>query len=223
VLNGAILLLTGVPGSGKSWLLTRLAESLRAEGHLVARHYCYIAPGDLQRDERITIDVLYGNLIAELVEAEPPLGRQQTPRYSAGPDELSQLLTAAVQRESDRRVVLIVDGLDHVERVLPEAKGVHRFKAELVHELATMPLPEGVCLVIGSQPGPHLAPLLERTSPLNLSGWDPRQTRELAQRLGLLGKLRTLGFRHELKSFAEALHDRSEGNPLYITFRRTRR
>jgi len=34
---------------------------------LVAKHYCYLQPGDQHREQRITADVLFANLMAELV------------------------------------------------------------------------------------------------------------------------------------------------------------
>jgi hypothetical protein len=41
-----LLLLTGMPRAGKSWLLERVAEELREAGRLVACHICYLEPGD---------------------------------------------------------------------------------------------------------------------------------------------------------------------------------
>lgn len=40
------IILIGAPGSGKSWALTDLADALEQEGRVVARHYCYLEPGD---------------------------------------------------------------------------------------------------------------------------------------------------------------------------------
>lgn len=44
--TAAVVTLVGPPGSGKSWELTSLADELRGSGRLVARHYCYVEPGD---------------------------------------------------------------------------------------------------------------------------------------------------------------------------------
>jgi hypothetical protein len=44
--NWKTIILTGSPGAGKSWILTRLTEELKNSGHLVAKHYCYLEPGD---------------------------------------------------------------------------------------------------------------------------------------------------------------------------------
>ncbi|HKI32085.1 MAG TPA: ATP-binding protein [Gemmataceae bacterium] len=61
------VLVIGSPGSGKSWLLTEFAEAVADDGVLVAKHYCYLQPGDQHREQRITADVLFANLMAELV------------------------------------------------------------------------------------------------------------------------------------------------------------
>ena len=41
-----VVILTGGPGSESLGYFTHLAEELRNRGHLVARHYCYLEPGD---------------------------------------------------------------------------------------------------------------------------------------------------------------------------------
>lgn len=72
-LAGAHQLVVAPPGAGKSWELTRLADELRDAGAVVARHYCYLEPGDNLVERRVTTDVFFGNLLAELVDAEPAL------------------------------------------------------------------------------------------------------------------------------------------------------
>lgn len=66
VMEGGIHFLLAGPGSGKSWMLTQLAEDLEAAGAVVARHYCFLEPGDELVERRVTTDVFFGNLIGEL-------------------------------------------------------------------------------------------------------------------------------------------------------------
>lgn len=82
--QGQITTLIGPPGSGKSWTLDQLAVELRKEGHIVARHYCYLEPGDPEVQRRITTQTLFGNLIAELLEGAPVLRQKHFPIYAAG-------------------------------------------------------------------------------------------------------------------------------------------
>lgn len=78
-----IIVFTGSPGSGKSWTLTCFAEQLKEAGHLVAKHYCYLEPGDPDVQKRITTDVLFANLIDELISSEPSL-RDKAPPHLLG-------------------------------------------------------------------------------------------------------------------------------------------
>jgi len=218
ILTESLLLLTGAPGSGKSWLVTQLAKDLRESGHLVARHYCYLEPGDASRSERIKSNTLFGNLMAEVCDAEPALRVSQTARYAAGPRELAELLGKAVDQDAARRVVLIVDGLDHISRVLAETGSVSREEANIAGELAGLAVPPGVCVLVVSQPGPHLRPLSGRAASADLVGWERKHTCDLAEKLGVLAKLRSLGQDAGLEEFVDTLHERCEGNPLYATF-----
>ncbi len=113
------LLVIGPPGSGKSWSLDALRERARAEGHLVATHYCYISLEDTDMERRAQVQTMFGSLVAELLDADQNLTSHQFPRYSAGPEELERLVETAVKGKPDQRVFLIVDGLDHASRIRP--------------------------------------------------------------------------------------------------------
>ncbi len=210
--------LIGSPGAGKSWILTRFADYCAKAGFVVTRHYCYLEPGDDVREKRITSDVFFGNLIAELHDSLPSLESIDVPRYSAGPEELVKLLTAARRSNPGQRIVLIVDGLDHIERVLAEAAAVPRAETRIVDELANLDLPDGVSIVIGSQPGDHLTPLRDHATFLNVPSWDRKEIEELATQLGTVQRISEVCDQAALTSFIDELHARSEGNPLYATY-----
>ena len=153
-------LLVAVPGAGKSWELTRLAEELTAEGAIVARHYCYLEPGDPVVEKRITTNVFFANLLAELTDAAPELFKDEPVRYAADIQALELALDVAAR--SGRPVILIVDGLDHISRVRADARQLSDSETDIVERLATLALPAGATLLLGSQPGEHLQPLRER-------------------------------------------------------------
>src|SRR5690606_15277284 len=48
--EGGIVVVTGAPGVGKSWLCEQLADRLRNEAWIVARHHCWLGATDAQRD-----------------------------------------------------------------------------------------------------------------------------------------------------------------------------
>ncbi len=216
--NGKIVVLTGAPGAGKSWTLTRLTEKLIASGHLVAKHYCYLEPGDPEIQRRITTDVLFANLLYEIISAEPALKEKNQPVYSSGPRELENILREAVAIRSNGLIVLVVDGIDHISRILPEAHSIAPEDTNIIQQLATLDLPDGICLVIGSQPGNHLAPFDATGKTVSITDWNLQETNCLAQRLGTFETLRKAGFDNLENDFAALLHEKSEGNPLYATF-----
>ena len=58
---GGCQIVVGSPGSGKSWLLTQVADRLRDGGVLVARHYCHLDPLDSDRASRSTRTAPHGS------------------------------------------------------------------------------------------------------------------------------------------------------------------
>lgn len=218
-LNSSRLILTGAPGSGKSWALTEFADKLKNKNLLVARHYCYLEPGDREMQRRITANVLFANLIYELIEICPELRKLHQPIYAAGPRELENLLEQAFSKDLIEKCVLIVDGVDHISRVFAEAESLTLDDVDIIQELAMLKLPDGVCLVIGSQPGKHLDPLRENATELAVPGWSQIEVAELADNIGVLAALKKFDLREdEKRRFLKLLYERSEGNPLYATF-----
>ena len=179
------LVVVGPPGSGKSWALTEFAERARAEGHLVATHYCYLDLDDDERQLRTEAETMFGSLVAELLDAAPDLAEAQYPRYTAGPEVLERLARAALERDPSRRIFLIVDGLDHISRVRPSSVRARGASTEVATELAMLDLPSAATLVVGSQPGSHLEPLLDGREPWELPRWSHTDVTALAKNLGL--------------------------------------
>jgi hypothetical protein len=212
------VIVVGPPGSGKSWELTGLADDLKSNGYLVARHYCYLEPGDPEVQRRITTDVMFANLLYDLTQANPALEQLHRPAYSAGPRELEDLLKKGVDQGLISKVALVVDGIDHVSRVFAESTGVAKEEVDIVEELATLDLPDEVCLIIGSQPGAHLEPLHDSASYVPMPPWRSIEIAALARRLGVPSALRDVGLGESVRAFLDQLHERSEGNPLYATF-----
>jgi hypothetical protein len=210
IARSTTVLLTGPPGSGKSWALHAYANELRSKGALVARHYCYLEPGDPDVERRITVNALLGNLIHELVEIDPSLRTEKHAAYAATADELLLLLAAAVERHPFG-VVLAIDGLDHIARVRAEALNVSKLDSDIVEELATLRLPAGVHLLVGSQPGEHLQVFHGTT--VAMPEWTHAEVRLLASRF----RLESVNRLENHDELLDALCVRSEGNPLYAT------
>lgn len=210
-----IIALIGPPGSGKSWELSILAEDLRKDQFLVASHFCYLAPGDPDIERRITTDALYGNLITELISADRDLIEVKRRTYAATREELENLLQVAAKKHAPNPIVLIVDGIDHISRVLATSKGIAAGDTDIIEELATLSLPEEARLILGSQPGSHLEPLKNIGRVIELQAWNEDEIWALAGRFDLPTEVALVEDPNLVRS---RLAERTEGNPLYATF-----
>ncbi|MFB9831143.1 AAA family ATPase [Actinoallomurus acaciae] len=221
---GGRVVVTGEPGVGKSWLCEQLADAYRDEDWIVARHHCWLGATDINREERVLTDVVIGSLLRQLEQVVPDATTNLRPRFAATPEALTAAVQACRDTHPERSVLLIVDGLDHVDRVLGRRTSQQMDPSRLlVEQLAAIDLPPGVCMLIASQPGAHLANAAPATSgPVQM----PRMSWE---------EIRTLATTHELLTqpggneplddddddehvIVDLIHDRSGGNALYATY-----
>jgi hypothetical protein len=216
---GGITVLSGGPGAGKSWELTDLMKRLRAQKVVVAAHYCYLEPGDPLVQSRITLNAFYGNLIAEIIDAVPGLREHNQTRYAAGPRELQALLDAVGAMKSAPRLVVIVDGLDHIARVLRDARTLAPADTQIARDLLALKLPNNVSVLVGSQPGDHITQLARSGTILSVPAWEEPEVEAFLSRIPLGNKLKALRLRAEDRNELVAeLAKRSQGNALYCTY-----
>lgn len=218
VLQQPRTLVVGSPGSGKSWLLTKVADELQDAGHHVARHYCFISVGDELAPKRILRDVLFGNLTAALKQSMPALGKVQRPILAAGPLEFAELIGKAVQIAEGKRVIVFVDGLDHIARIRSLHNSIAEADTQIVDELSNLPLPQGASLVLGSQPGTHLQPLGALFNEFPVPPWPIVAVGRLATYMGIWTALQESGLALHAKETLQVLFRRSNGNPLYVWY-----
>ena len=229
-LSGVPLIVLGPPGQGKSWVCQQLSDSLTAADWLVAEHFLYLGDDCGQRDERVLVESVYGSLLGRLSDAEPSLVTEQRPRFAADDEALVNAVRRAIDRQPDRHVALVVDGLDHVTRVL--GKGAQSDPSRsLAESLAALDFPAGCVLIVLSQPGPHLQPLeIAGATTEQIPGLDLKEIGLLAERRGLVPRpdqdslessdlpLATIEDSELVRPFIEALSERSTGNALYATY-----
>lgn len=217
--QGGVHLALAGPGSGKSWVLTQVAEDLRKEGLVVARHYCFLEPSDELVEQRVTTNVFFGNLLGELDDAFKSCGLTPPQRFAAGLDAFDDFLNAAA--DAGHRVVIVVDGLDHIARVRGASPRLSDNETDIVERLATLDLPDNVALVVGSQSGEHLQPLREefadRLVEHGIDPWAKTDILELACNHGVHAALDAAHVLDEdqREAIVDRLFQRSEGNPLY--------
>jgi hypothetical protein len=224
--DGVPLLLVGPPGAGKSWACQRVLEALLAKGWLVAEHYCFLDSGDAERDRRVAVETLIGSLLGRIAEADPALVESQRPKFAAGEQALVAAIEASISQQPERRVALLVDGLDHVTRVIGATTGQSDPSRLLAEELALLQLPRGSVVIVASQPGPHLEPLSNAGAvTMRLPAWTRDEIANLAETLGIIPgpepQEQALVAHDDLESataVVDALSERSSGNPLFATY-----
>lgn len=227
--EGMPLLLRGPPGQGKSWACQQMIDALLDQGWLVAEHYCYLGDAAGDRLPRVLAESVFGSLMGRIAEYDPGLVSEQRPRFAADEQVLVDAVVAAIRKKPERRVALVIDGLDHVTRV---RGGGADFDPSftLAEALAALPLPIGSVLIILSQPGNHLEPL-EATgaASVQIPRLNDEELRQIAARLGLVpsgGVGQTESSRpapllteeEASDEFVVALSERSMGNALYATY-----
>lgn len=143
--DSGFIAIVGPPGSGKS---TLLAQALTGRADRVVRYYAYI-PRSTPAKTRLTSQGFLHDLVVMLSQAGLKAGERQIPSRDADllREQLAGLLDAANTEftQTGRKTILVVDGLDHVERDHPDSDSL----------LTEVPrpdgLPDGVLLIIGSR------------------------------------------------------------------------
>ncbi len=226
--DGGHLLVEGPPGHGKSWICQQSLETLSDAGWLIAEHYCYLGDADGERLERVLIEAIFGSLIGRLTEVDPRLVHDQRPRFAADEESLVACLRQSRNLEPDRRVALIIDGVDHITRVRSRNGGSSDPSKSMSEAIASLDLPPGTVVIVLSQPGVHLDPLLEAgAAVIRLEGLSENELRILASRFELAprddggadnGASPEIDDPEAVAEFLVALAQRSAGNALYATY-----
>ena len=148
--DGGYVGVIGPPGSGKS---TLLSQTLTSIGDRVVRYYAYV-PGTASARTRLTATGFLHDVVVMLNANGLSSNERQLPGEDINKlrQQFTDQLDAAGAEflNSGRRTIIVVDGLDHVDRDYSGSDG-------LLGELPNPDeIPEGVLFVVGSR---MLAPL----------------------------------------------------------------
>lgn len=209
------VVLKGGPGSGKSHQFDGLYERLSQDsGLVVAKHYCYLEPTDGLVLDRVTKEKMYSNWIFQLRNLYPEVVDSLPYQFSASKTKLEEIIKIIAEKEN-KRVVLMIDGLDHLERVVNQnGEFGAEYLENFVKEVGSIVLPHNSSLFISSQPAKCINDfvLSKSAKEVNIPDWDIQEVEIYLCKNTQFRKIQ------DLKSLAQKLLHVSEGNPLYLHY-----
>ncbi|MBX2933842.1 MAG: ATP-binding protein [Ferruginibacter sp.] len=203
------VVLTGEPGSGKSWFIENLQNLLSKKGIKVIRHYCYTQLDDILQQERIKLNIFYGNLINDIIQAYPELKVAKKEKYASNLNELNILLQRIIEP-----TYLIIDGLDHIDRIFNfrQFTDIASKDIAIIDNIQMLKTSPNLKIIVVSQNIPQLDKLSDYKK-LFISNWFEKDIKKLLTKL----KIKNKKVKRET-SLSAFLFERSSGNPLYIKY-----
>ena len=206
-IDGGYLIVTGLPGSGKSTSLTAYFEKLSSEKIEVFHYYCFIDVNDNSQRMRVQADGFRENLLTAFHRRYPHLLKR---RFDFSESNFLQSLATLAKHfvEQNRRFIIFLDGLDHAERLKPEV-------TDTVISALPSRIPAGVTVVVGTQElhkWPHFLKHVREcpSSHIRMPLFSEAETEEyLCKRRDLSGLTRA--------DIVE-IHRKCEGLPLYLRY-----
>ncbi|MYB34725.1 MAG: NACHT domain-containing protein, partial [Gammaproteobacteria bacterium] len=215
--SDGVTVLWGPPGRGKSTYLSHCVSKLAAQDDVLCIRHHYFLRLDEQGDRRFSYFAIERSLIQQMVGAGVSKSGKNI--------NLAEALAAAASEmcQSGRRLVVVIDGLDHVWRDHRDLE-----QMELLFD-SLLPLPVGVQLLVGTQrvDDEHLPKKLLRAQPKER--WTELPTMSITAVQEWLkshvagGRLQVeeIQFKPEKEIIDElglALHDISAGLPLHLVY-----
>lgn len=199
-------ILSDVPGAGKSTFLAKLSEHLSEQNIPCVRHHYFLGRNDASIYDRLNAKRTADALVAEMeVFTDVPV--------NPSVDKFRQILdsvSASLQREG-RRLVLLLDGLDHVLRTEDEEE-----LALILKQI--LPPPSGCSVVLGTRllPSQRVRALLEHI-PFDQRFEVPRMT--VDDCIAILRAHSAINVpEHSVESVARRLQEITEGLPLHAHY-----
>ena len=162
---GSIFGIKGNPGSGKTWLLVKWLQKFRKTHPRIVPIVYYSSISvteDKDFEVRITQDQLLSNMVNAITTSYSITAA--TSKYAANIDTFNELLGKLneIAKRERETIPIVVDGLDHVNRVGERAASIPKEKKTIMDFLNKVTIPERICFVFGTQEGSHLDKLKER-------------------------------------------------------------
>ena len=206
------VIITGNPGSGKSWLVDEYIDKLKNDNSKVIHYNCFQSLQDANSLERICVASLYGNLVSQIVEQCPELVGHKNTTFGADKNELENLL-GLVEEE----FYLIVDGLDHISREYELHKDtISRSETEIISELLAIHFPDNCHVLISSQPIDELEDFKNKSfCVFEIEPWGIEQVKSLMATFQINDDIIE---DDDVLSISAYLLEKSQGNALYLSY-----
>lgn len=210
--NSKRVIISGNPGSGKSWLVDEYIDKLKNDDSKVIHYNCFQSLQDTNSLDRIRVTSLYGNLVSQIVEQCPELVEYKNTTFGADKKELENLLSFV-----EEEFYLIIDGLDHISREYELHKGIiSRSETEIISELLKIHFPDNCYVLISSQPIDELENFKDKNyCVFEIEPWGIEQVKSLMETFQINDDIIE---DDDILSISAYLLEKSQGNALYLSY-----
>ena len=207
------VILSGNPGSGKSWLVEEFIDRLENESKKVLHYNCFQSLQDINGLKRIQVNSLYGNFVSQLLEQFPELNAKKNTSFGADKAELENLL-----HRIDEDFFVVIDGLDHIEREYELHRDqISHSETEIISELLDIDFPDNSFVLISSQPIDDLKKFTDKDYHIhNKEPWNAEQAHLLMATYHIIDD--EIAVEDKTISISEYLVSKSQGNALYLNY-----
>ncbi len=203
-INGDYIVITGLPGSGKSTSVSKFLDALKdGDNYDVVRYYCFVSVKENLQKKRLEAESLRVNILKQLNDKYHSLLER---RYDYSERNFDEALNKIGEHfvQENRKLIISIDGLDHAERE----------KSILNNVLNALPnsIPDGIIIIISSQELSHWQPLLLKKA---------RVENHIQMPLFTIEDTAQYFEKCEIKLSQidlELAHSKSEGLPLYLNY-----